>query len=1139
MVQWQWCLLLHTLAQAAERIERDRRERERVERVKVDLSTTWEILLDKKLVDSMMETVIDSGVFQVLGAYLAAFPTLKRGDFQWISAENEAIPLEMRDEWPNVEDEFVDEALAELDRSIHWAITLNHPIKKMKDREEDQEDAARTLEEVQAVPQHFAALAVLVIELYQRRVPDLDQQLWTDARFVSLVADYAARQGDRALIYNLLYAISQGPEGARSLHDALIKRQIKDSSYLEMFEVLKEASRQTPLLTVTQAAHYQLTQLQLKAPPTSQPQDLGEDDSNTVMAACRLFQTIVEHYPTLAGAILTDLREQQNDILFFLLALINRKLPAPTLAAVIDLITAFGRSIGQSANYDAARRILLELGRLEVRTAIARSNPSLSVIFNRPGGWLKALEDADAESNGSVASTALVNLFACILAAQEDWTSNSMKSGTAYISGARNPVTSDILAYVLEDVVLHARTLAQTPGGFSGAADLSTAMFDLMRLLLAKYDLQSLSQWCTPQQPNIGRIGLGHLANAVEQPGAEILRCLLGDTEAYTSVMSAAQLGQRGLQSARGVRTAQMVESSLRLVYSVLRRQQAFIVDLQENFARTDLPPTVVSFAARTNVHSLDHRLSVQPDRVVAIATYPALDGHDCIAYLSIRILRILGASPHFGSTYVAGGIQTRGNRLAHFIFSSTESWVIRAGFIGRIEAAPAVPSGPHEVVESTDRLMESDNWQELDSLPLDWLIHSSILDLLIEQTASVDSGPSFAHYLLGYYSEGDRFSSRLAGPRESMAPRTCLHILVSQLAEGLPRADVVEDWEDGSSYFVDSDPYLAHKTLLVVYQLATQPATTIPTLKYLRSNEDYVYRLLRYMRPQPAERRPGDFSWGELQYADGLEMQTTADSLISSMRYHSVALELAALELHTVRANSKDAIHIVKAFLEESSITDNDGERARPDTQDQSVSLATECLLRCRLHWQDIREVNIQPRFFSEIDWAAHRITDANGLSVFNVPGLRRAMVLEEERLHMTVKIPQDDNAQIHVERDHILQSLAAKNDAIYIAAASASLLSGWAQLLDVILQKSFDAVPADNQQPVLLDLLRGSCRWLLLGEESVIFQRTLCQEVLSLVSTLVEVVVSQSLDVGEIRPPAADRHGCRGTCYPTSDPW
>jgi nuclear pore complex protein Nup205 len=477
---------------------------------------------------------------------------------------------------------------------------------------------------------------------------------------------------------------------------------------------------------------------------------------------------------------------------------------------------------------------------------------------------------------------------------------------------------------------------------------------------------------------------------------------------------------------------------------------------------------------------------------------------------LAIHVLRHLGSSVNFGSMYLVGGVQTHGNRLAQMITRSTESLVVRSGFIWRLEATSSVPQEPLQILRRVDNLIKGESIEDEDVEYIDWLTHAAVLDLLVEQTRPELSGPTLAHFLLGY-ADNERILERLPSPRDPNTARTCLHSILEQLTDGLPRAENLEEEDTFSDLLVEVDPYIALHSVMVIHQLAVHPLTSVPTLKYLRNQEDFVHRALRVLQPQPpAAEGGGTKNIGSVQYADGLSIPTTASALILSLRYYGTVLQLAALEVHTIKPRSKDASHIVRAFLE-SSISGADEEGSRVASVDQSIPLAVECLLRCRLRFQDPRDLQLQPQYFGQIDWAAHRRPNEDGIVLFDVQALQQTLLAEEDKFLMSGPLSAERVAELQLERQQILLAIAAKNDATLIAASSVSFLNGWAQLLDVILHKTFDNVPTNTRQSLLFDLLRISCQLLRDGaEEAVTFQRTLGQEVLSLVTVLNEDLAS-----------------------------
>ncbi len=1063
----------------------------------------------------MYEAAISGDAFQALHAYIEAFPTVRNGDYEWQAPPEPGeadgagpIPLEMRDEWPHVEMEFVTEALEQVARSLQNIVAAQLPLKRTILREEDEDKAYGGTAAADVDLRHdFAAFMQALIAFYARRPADLDLQIWEDERFLQQAVGYAVHFDRKALFYDLLQAAGRGPQSSRRLLHFLSGRN-KDFSFADIFEMLAFLQNETQPLTVPPVDPYQINSRPVSKPVNSDHSlILSVDDLELVIKVCQCIEAIAGNGADMAQQLLQARMKSGADLLDILLDLVNRSMSCQATAAVLLALAAIGNAQWLSANFAAARRILAHLGQIEVTPVKSRqSNPS-TVVNNRPGGWLKALEDADNVEASAAAMTALVKLFTCVLSAQEAWIAHHLASGNVYGSGARNPVSGHLLQYVLDDAANKSKTLTRG-GHVAEATDLSHAIFDLMLNCLETYDLGAMARMCSPGQVSLTRPAAGHLANAVEQPGAEILRKTLGEIDTFEMLLNAAAIGVTSLRKAQSRRTLRMTETALRAVHVVLAKQALFVGNLQENFVRTDAPQSVKLFAARASVHPLDEHLAGRPHMVVQLATYVAIDTDDILAFLAIRILRHLMRSAFFSRNYSATGMQTNGDRLTHFVQSSSESLVIAAGISERLDndATPPLDAMRSEAI--AEQVLTSTGLVVADAGDIRWLVRSAILDLLLDGTTQGVSGPSFAHYLLGLTADGERFRERLSSVMPGAAFRGCIHNLVHHLSTGIPRVDdtssQASDSEDPLAAF---DPFLALKMMQVLRNLAQDPVTCGPLLNYLRVEHDFINRVLRSM--QTAVSAVAAVPLGVVTYADGVEVPTTPSDLTSTLKLHSDFLRLAALSLHCDTANSSDATQIVRAVLESSRSDDS-----KAFSSGQEAPLALDIFYRCQCRWKDVRAISGQPQFYNTIDWEALKGLDKDGVLIYDMEAVNGAMLTEEAAKLASSSLSVDEIALMRRDRGLISQAIAIQNDRVLITHASGVLLDAWIQLVDVILLEQSGSIPTARRQSLLFDLSRAVIYRLLddsEGDDSGRRAVLLARAALTIVSTLVGAVAVQ----------------------------
>eukprot|EP00057_Strongylocentrotus_purpuratus_P025366 XP_011679840.1 PREDICTED: nuclear pore complex protein Nup205 [Strongylocentrotus purpuratus] len=99
--------------------------------------------------------------------------------------------------------------------------------------------------------------------------------------------------------------------------------------------------------------------------------------------------------------------------------------------------------------------------------------------------------------------------------------------------------------------------------------------------------------------------------------------------------------------------------------------------------------------------------------------------------------------------------------------------------------------------------------------------------------------GPNLAHFLLGYNTRKPVNKTELQDPGVLGSSRTCLHAVVSVLERGITS-------HSGPSA-IHNTPQLAELAYELVYRLCANRETSAPTMRYLRTTQDFFYKHLRH----------------------------------------------------------------------------------------------------------------------------------------------------------------------------------------------------------------------------------------------------------------------------------------------------
>ncbi|XP_037243609.1 nuclear pore complex protein Nup205 [Falco biarmicus] len=331
------------------------------------------------------------------------------------------------------------------------------------------------------------------------------------------------------------------------------------------------------------------------------------------------------------------------------------------------------------------------------------------------------------------------------------------------------------------------------------------------------------------------------------------------------------------------------------------------------------------------------------------------------------------------------------------------------------------------------------------------------ILNLLI--TSLERSPPSLALYLLGYELKKPVSTTNLQDPGVLGCPRTCLHAILNILEKGT-------ETRNGPTA-VQESPHLAELCYQVIYQLCACSDTSGPTMRYLRTSQDFLFTQLQYL----------PFSIKEHEI-----------SMLNQMSWlmKTAAIEMRVTSLNRQRSHTQRLLHLllddmpVKPYLA-------DGEGGLED-ESRSVSgflhFDTACKVRRKIlsildsidFSQDIPEP-LQLDFFDRVQIeqviANCEHKNARGQVVCNVKYLHRVLVAEVNALQGMAAIGQ--RPLLMEEINTILQYVVERNKLLQCLHAKKHALESWRQLVEIILTACpQDLIQAEDRQLIIRDLLQ-----------------------------------------------------------------
>uniref|UniRef100_A0A667ZZA5 Nucleoporin 205 n=1 Tax=Myripristis murdjan TaxID=586833 RepID=A0A667ZZA5_9TELE len=518
----------------------------------------------------------------------------------------------------------------------------------------------------------------------------------------------------------------------------------------------------------------------------------------------------------------------------------------------------------------------------------------------------------------------------------------------------------------------------------------------------------------------------GEQVPAHKPPGHSIMFHLLNDSPMLALCLSLLEEGVRQLDTYAPFPGKKQLESAvlhcLCLLDLALQKEVMFMDLLRESQASLLVSP----------LEQLLQGVSPQTrraDHIVNIARYLYHSSSNPeAAFQSAKILRHIARYPN---------IQMR--LVGDFTHDQAVSEKLMAGFVECLDN------------DEAEEGIEKDALKKIARIQHETQIH--ILNLLI--TSLELKTPNLALYLLGYEVKKPVSSTNLQDPGVLGCPRSCLHAILSLLQRGSEKRS--------GPLLSRQAPHLAELCYQVIYQLCACADTSGPTMRYLRTSQDFLFSHLQHLPfILPSEYR-----------------------FLMSWLMKTAAIELRVTSLNRQRSHTQ---RLVNLLLDDQPHTQHaaDGESGMEE-QTRSVSgflhFDTVSKVRRKLlsvldaidFSQDVPEL-LQLDFFerTQIEQVISNCEHVNeqGHTVCNVKLLHRVLVAEVNALQGMAAIGQ--RPLLMEEVNSILQQVVERNRVRRSLSAKRHALQSWRSLVETLLTACpADLIPADDRQLIIRDLL------------------------------------------------------------------
>uniref|UniRef100_A0AAX7UI24 Nucleoporin 205 n=1 Tax=Astatotilapia calliptera TaxID=8154 RepID=A0AAX7UI24_ASTCA len=383
------------------------------------------------------------------------------------------------------------------------------------------------------------------------------------------------------------------------------------------------------------------------------------------------------------------------------------------------------------------------------------------------------------------------------------------------------------------------------------------------------------------------------------------------------------------------------------------------------------------------------------------------------------------------------------------------------------------------ECLDNEDAEEDVDSQKKVARIRHETQIH--ILNLLI--TSLELKAPNLALYLLGYEVKKPVSSTNLQDPGVLGCPRSCLHAILSRLQRGTEKRS--------GPALTQQAPHLAElcyqvifNTLFkrgpisavrdvsqlaggfyVIYQLCACPDTSGPTMRYLRTSQDFLFSHLQHLPfilPSNQIAALSQMSW--LMKTAAIELRVTS---LNRQRSHTQRLVSLLLDdqPHAQHADGEsgmeDETRSVSGFLHFDTVS--------------KVRRKLLSVLDAIEFSQDMPEL-LQLDFFerTQIEQVISNCEHVNeqGHTVCNVKLLHRVLVAEVNALQGMAAIGQ--RPLLMEEVNSILQQVVERNRVRRSLSAKRHALQSWRSLVETLLTACpADLIPADERQLIIRDLL------------------------------------------------------------------
>ncbi|KAI6135337.1 nucleoporin Nup186/Nup192/Nup205 [Pisolithus thermaeus] len=809
-------------------------------------------------------------------------------------------------------------------------------------------------------------------------------------------------------------------------------------------------------------------------PPASQPPPqivIGPKEVLLAQAFLRLLSTVTFHAVSVRLAIANN---AQFRAIPTLVSLIPLGIPLELKGAIFDTLASFCEPGAGSAGVELCKMVWTLMERLEVINVRAGASAGRvgGVMLPPVKGVEVELDEVEAVYKLYPATIPFLNLLSTLLHTPKRLTPKALLTDAEPLNTIpdnlgqpyRVPGIGPYVSFVVDNV------FANIPR----REYLHRSERWQMNDLCLKFVERALASWEVESLVRLGEEGVLRRENVVpllNHPGYDVISRLLTNSPLQGSILSYIVDGVEGFEKdlteeEPGLRNT--IVRVLRIAQRVLEIQDIFLDVLLPILGELDGVPLAASIQPRSYYTRFDQALAYRPQYIPALATYILYPAYSELVLLAVKIIAQLTRTLPV-------------HTMLNLIERSSESERILSGFRQLLEADSLddVETAEAHAEQVTGAGAPDKETQE----SLDQAIRSSALNLLVQNTLPDHPYPNIAHFLLFGGSED---GYQIQDPHALGAHRTCSHVILDLVNVGVPPVGG-RGRDRERMILAPTDPLftvlpaLAEKCYWIVHNLCVHPRTSDPTMRYLRTREDFFVRHLAAIPSKVPMASVEPLI--EVLYNDGARVLTNVPTVRAFMGLRSRILDLAALELHvlTNRGHFKGVLNILQILYGTENLDDDIGAEWEDGMMQpfkeigQSQLRIIEFVQSLNFDWSDSLAIHpVDVELLASLNLPSCLRLDATGCEIVDRSALLSLLKAASRSLHAQGRITTTALAEkLNSETTYILESCAVENHRREITCAVASGYESWRRLLDMTLMKCFNRLPHDRRENMLFDLL------------------------------------------------------------------